>query len=202
MWLSVKFRIVSYSGKYEKSWLECLKEAFYESMYHDTIMKIKPRYESPAIELIAFFEKKVVGFLDTEIVPSKEQLCGDDNNSFGQISLLAVRPNYRRMGVGTLLLKTAIEHLNTQFQISRVECFFREDISIINFLMSLGFEQCSIFYELTFTGDFFDKYSIDLPFGVNPSLLTGFVQEEEYRDLINHYPPEKTNRILVFQVKK
>ena len=112
-----------------------------------------------------------------------------------------MRPDYRRKGVGRLLLETAFEKLKTQYHIKIMECFFREDDTTINFLTSLGFNQCDMYYEVEFTGDFFEKYQVNLPFGVNPSLLTGFVQEQEYRDLINNYPPEKTIRVLVFQAR-
>lgn len=194
-----QFVIEKYSPKFEEDWLGCLKEAFYNSKYHDTILKMKPRYETPAIELIARHEDKIIGFLDVEIVSSEEQLCEGEISSAGQVSLLTVHPRYRRKGVGRLLLKTACEELKRNYRIGKIECFFREDSIIVDFLTSLGFKQCDMYYELTFTRDFFDKYRINLPFGVNPSLLTGFVQEEEYRNLINNYPPENTIRILVFQ---
>ncbi len=198
--MSLKIEIRSYSEKYEVKWLECIKDAFYESNYFDSILKNKPRYETQAIELIAIYENHVVGLLDIEIIPAEEQLCGNGNNDLAQISLLAVSPNYRRKGIGRKLLRHTIDHIKIHFQIRKIEFFFREDIAIINLLNSLGFEQCETFYELTFTRDFFDKYNVILPFGVNPSIISGFVYEDDYRDLVNNYPPEKTSRIFVYQI--
>ena len=193
--------ILNYNLEYEKNWLECLKEAFYSSPYYDTLLQVKPRYENPSIELIALDQTELIGFLDIEIVPQEEQFCFNDeeNVECGQLSLIGVHPDYRRRGAATKLLKTAIKRLCNEYQINRLEIFFREDPMILSWVESVGFQECANFYEITLTDDFFEKYDIELPFGINPSLLIGFVDQDGYRMLSNRHPPEKTYPILIYK---
>ena len=197
----MKILISEYSPEYENKWLQCLKEAFYFSPYYDTLMKVKPGYENPAIEIIAFDSSKLVGFLDIEIVPKEDQFCSSDEKDLrcGQISLIGVHPNYRRCGIASEMFETAISDYLTDFKIDRLEIFFRKDIPILNWVEFVGFTQCANFFEITLTDDFFYKYGIEIPFGINPSLLHAFVDQDGFEMLSNRHPPEKTFPIAGFQ---
>ena len=198
----MEISILNYTSEYESLWVECLKEAFYASLYSDTMIKVKPRYENPVLELVAFDQTNLIGFLDVEIVPKTEQYCndeGEDEVICGQISLIGVHPDYRRNGIARNLLKTAIKQLINDFKVERLEIVFRKDSSITGWIESVSFQECAHFYEITLTDDFFEKYGIELPFGINPSLFTGFVDEEGYRLLSNQHGPEKKYQILIYK---
>ena len=197
----MNIEISKYSPEYENKWLECLKESFYSSPYYDTLMKVKPGYENPSIELVAFDSTNLVGFLDIEIVPEDDQFCSLDEEDItcGQISLIGVHPDYHRHGIATQLFKTAIGKDFHDNRIDRLETFFRKDIAILEWVESVGFTRCAQFFEITLTDDFFFKYDIELPFGINPSLLHGFVDQKGYEMLSNRHPPEKTFPILIYK---
>ncbi|MHA1976733.1 MAG: GNAT family N-acetyltransferase [Candidatus Hodarchaeales archaeon] len=193
------YRIKKYKTEFEEEWLECLKETFYTSLYYDTILKSKPRYEEPILELITLHGNKVVAFLDIELIPPTEQLCGKDDAHCGQITLIGVHPKYRRQKIATNLLEFAINEINKNKRINRLEISFREDIGIRNWFDSMNFQQCAKYFEVSLSEDFFLKYGMELPFGIHPSLLSGFVDEEGFRTLSTDHPPEKTFPYLIME---
>ncbi len=195
----MKYQIADYSSKYELQWLECMKETFYSSLYFDTILKIKPRYENSLLELVALRGNRIVGFLDIESIPPTEQLCNENNENCGQITLLGVHPLYRRQKIATQLLHSAIVRIKKKNGIKRLEASFREDEGVHNWFLSMEFKQCEKYYEVSFSQDFFMKYGIDLPFGINPSILTGFVDQSGFRLLTTDHPPEKTFPYLIME---
>jgi ribosomal protein S18 acetylase RimI-like enzyme len=192
--------ISKYVPDHENKWLQCLKEAFYFSPYYDTLMKVKPGYENPSIELVAFDSSNLVGFLDIEVIPEEDQFCRtpEENITCGQIALIGVHPDYHQRGIATRMFETAITNDFHDHKIDRLEVFFRKDDTILKWVESVGFIQCAKYYEITLTDDFFFKYDIELPFGINPSLLHGFVDQNGYEMLSNRHPPERTFPILIY----
>ena len=57
----------SYEMKDEQKWLLCLKDAYFSSEYVDHLVKMKPRYENPSIELVAIENDQILGLIDIEI---------------------------------------------------------------------------------------------------------------------------------------
>ena len=193
------YTIANYKAEFEEQWLECLKEAFYASVYHDTILKFKPRYEKPISELITLHGGKIIGFLDIEFIPPTEQLCGTDEEYAGQITLIGVHPNYRRQKVASKLLEFAIDYIQRNNQIKRLEASFREENGLSNLFNSMNFIQCSKYFEVNFTQDFFIKYGVELPFGISPSTLSGFVDKEGFRQLSIDHGAEKTYPYVIME---
>ncbi len=191
--------IKEYLPEYEEQWLTCLKEAFYTSSYVDTIIKLKPRYENPLLELMMLKGNKVVAFLDIDVVPPSEQLCGENVENSAQISIIGVHPKYRRQKLATRLFEYAFSYIEKNTSISRLEISFREDEGMLNWLQALKFSRCAKYYEVSFSQDFFIKYRIDLPFGISPSILTGFVDQSGFRLLSVDHPPEKTYPFIVME---
>ncbi|MHA1995381.1 MAG: GNAT family N-acetyltransferase [Candidatus Hodarchaeales archaeon] len=195
----MRFQIENYDSQHEDQWLECLKETFYDSLYYDTMLKFKPRYEQPIVELVTLHGEKIVAFLDIEMIPPTEQLCRKDEAHCGQITLIGVHPDYRRKNLGTNLLEYAIKHIKNKFKATRLEVSFREDEGIYRWFHSMKFLPCDKYYEVSFSQDFFIKYGIELPFGINPSVLTGFVDQEGFRYLTTDHPPEKSYSYLIME---
>ena len=192
-------QIETYESEFEERWLECLKNSFYKSEYFDSLVRIKPRYENYSIELVAFLDDELVGLLDIETVPPDEQICRSKKDFCGQIALIAVVPSKRRNKIGTKLVESAIQILKEETTIKELEILFREDAVTNLWLASLNFEKCAHYYEVSLAGDFFTKYDIDLPFGLIPSRLDAFVEEESFNIIKKNHAPEQTYPISVFQ---
>jgi ribosomal protein S18 acetylase RimI-like enzyme len=195
----LNFQIENYTSEYEEEWLFCLKETFYTSSYYDTILKFKPRYENPIVELITLHGKKIVAFLDIELIPPSEQLCGKDEDYCGQITLIGVHPKFRRRKLATNLLEFAVSSIKSKSKVNRIEVSFRKDDGIYRWFHSLNFLHCDTYYEVNFSQDFFIKYGIELPFGINPSSFTGFVDKEGFKYLTTDHPPEKTYPYVIME---
>lgn len=190
---------MKYESKYEDQWLECLRNSFFDSLYHDSVLKIKPRYENHSIELVAFMNDELVGLLDIEIVSPDEHICYSQDISCGQISLVAILPDKRRMKVGTKLLETAINILNKETTIKGIEILFREDNVTSSWLETLDFKKCAHYYEISLTNDFFVKYDVKLPFGLIAGRFNAFADQEAYEIISKEHAPEQTYPISVFQ---
>ena len=192
-------QILKYESKYEDRWLECLKNSFYDSIYYDSLLKIKPRYESLSIDLVAFLHDELVGLLDIEIVSPDEQICCPQNIICSQIALVAILPDKRRMKIGTKLLETAIQILKNETPVKKIEILFREDNIISSWLSTLDFEKCAHYFEVSLTSDFLKKYEIILPFGLIADRFNAFAEQEAYDIISNEHAPELTYPISVFQ---
>ena len=188
-----------YKIEFEDKWLECLKNSFYESLYFDSLLKIRPRYENHSVELIAFISNELVGLLDIEIVPPDEQICRSGEDFCGQIALVAVIPDKRRLKIGTKLLESAIKILEKETRIKKIEILFREDGVTNSWLTSLNFEKCAQYYEVSLVSDFFAKYEIKLPFGLIPNRFDAFLEKESFDIITKEHAPEQTYPISVFQ---
>ncbi len=192
-------QILKYETKYEDQWLECLRNSFFDSLYYDSILKIKPRYENFSIELVAFIHHELVGLLDIEITSPDEHICCSQDIKCGQIVLVAISPHKRRMKIGTKLIETAIQILNEETTIEGIEMLFREDNITSSWLESLDFEKCAHYYEISLSGDFFSKYDIELPFGIIAGKLNAFADQEAFEIILKEHSPEQTYPISVFQ---
>jgi ribosomal protein S18 acetylase RimI-like enzyme len=190
---------VKYKIDFEDKWLECLKNSFYDSLYFDSLVKIKPRYENHSVELVAFISDELVGLLDIEIVPPDEQICRSREDFCGQIALVAVIPDKRRLKIGTKLLDSAIEILGKETRIKEIEILFREDGVTSSWLTFLNFEKCAQYYEVSLASDFFAKYGIKLPFGLIPNRFDAFLEKESFDIITKEHSPEQTYPISVFQ---
>jgi ribosomal protein S18 acetylase RimI-like enzyme len=190
---------VKYKIDFEDKWLECLKNSFYDSLYFDSLVKIKPRYENHSVELVAFISDELVGLLDIEIVPPDEQICRSREDFCGQIALVAVIPDKRRLKIGTKLLESAIEILGKETRIKEIEILFREDGVTSSWLTSLNFDKCAKYYEVSLVSDFFAKYEIKLPFGLIPNRFDAFLEKESFDSITKEHSPEQTYPISVFQ---
>ncbi len=188
-----------YKIEFEDKWLECLKDSFYDSLYFDSIVKIKPRYENYSVELVAFISDELVGLLDIEIISPDEQICSSKENFCGQIALVAVIPDKRRLKIGTKLLESAIQILVKETTIKELEILFREDGVTSSWLTSLNFEKCAQYYEVSLVSDFFAKYEINLPFGLIPNRFDAFIEKEFFELITNEHAPEQTYPISIFQ---
>lgn len=188
-----------YSPPDENNWIKCQQQTYLESIYFDVLNKVKPRYENPAIELIGLENDNIVGILDIEIEQELGQFCFDETERSGMISAIGVLLPYRRKGIGTKLIEKGIELIQENHDVHRIEIWVRDEPRIISWLTKIQFQQIHRFYEVMLTTDFFDKYQIELPFGIIPTFLIGNVESEGFSNLTQQHPPERTYPIRIYE---
>ncbi|UCE15006.1 MAG: GNAT family N-acetyltransferase [Candidatus Heimdallarchaeota archaeon] len=190
--------IRQYTQTDEDTWVECHLQSYYNSIYIDELVKVKPRYENPAIELVALEGNKIVGVLDVEIEAYPGHFCLDDSIQSGMISIIGVMPQYRKRGVATNLIEMSSKVLKDSYDIRRLEIWIRDDPELNVCLQKIGFHQIHHYFQVTLAADFFEKHNIVLP-GITPILLTGSVDSTSFSKLIRNHPPERTYKILVLE---
>ncbi|MFX0013099.1 MAG: GNAT family N-acetyltransferase [Promethearchaeota archaeon] len=192
-------KIRHYNPSDEDDWINCHHFAYYNSIYYDELVKVKPRYETPSIELIGVYKEKIVGILDIEIEQEPGQFCFNNNERGGMISVVGVHPQYRRKKIATRLIEKAYKLISENYAIHRLEIWVRDDIGIKLWLEKLLFQEIHRFYEVLLTTDFFDKYAIDLPYEITPISLMGIIESKNFSQLTQKHPPESTFPIIVYE---
>lgn len=134
-----------YRDSDELEWLRCSVLSFLETSYFDSVLRHKPHYERPAIELVAESEGTIVGVLDVEveeITGSVCTVCMDDDRARlgGMIWHLAVHPDFQRRGIGQRLLREA-QRKAARRGINCFEAWTRDDTGTLRWYESLGFER-------------------------------------------------------------
>jgi GNAT superfamily N-acetyltransferase len=191
--------IRNYTPSDEDNWIKCQVYSYLESPYYDVLNKVKPRYENPAIELVGVENGRIIGIMDIEIEQELGHFCFNDTKRSAMVSVIGVLTNHRRRGIGSKLIKKGIKLIQENFEIHQIEIWIREDPGTISWLKQLKFHEIHQFYEVTLSSDFFEKYQIDLPFGIIPVFLTGNVESEDFSQLVQQHPPEKTFPIIIFE---
>lgn len=192
-------KISQFDPSDEEKWLKCHFSSYYHSLYFDELVKVKPRYETPTIELIGILNDEIVAILDIEIEQEEGQFCLDDKDLSGMISVIGVSPPYRRKGVATKLLENSLNLLRKDHDVHRLEIWIRDDPDTTKWLKKLNFKEIHSFYQVYLTSDFFDKYAIEFPFGITPIFLTGSMESKEFSELTQLHPPERSFRIFIME---
>ena len=121
-----KLEIRTYRNEDEVGWVRCRALSFLDTAYYDNILRGKERYENPAIELVAVLENKIVGLLDIEYEVQEGTVCSRGKGIGGMIWHIAVHPDYRRLGIGKMLLLKA-EVIARKKGLNRLEAWTRDD---------------------------------------------------------------------------
>lgn len=109
------------------SWLECRLLSFFHMQYYDDVAIERPRFDLPAVQLVATDDDLVVGLMDLEISDTK-----------ATIDVLAVRPGYDRRGIASGLLRKGIERLRAH-DVESVDAWTRDDVSANQWYQACGF---------------------------------------------------------------
>ncbi|MFX1283615.1 MAG: GNAT family N-acetyltransferase [Promethearchaeota archaeon] len=192
-------KIRQYHPSDEEEWIQCHSLSYLDSIHYDELIKAKPRYESPSVELVGILDDKIVGILDIEMEQKHGQFCFDETERSGMISVIGVLSEYRRKGIGTKLIEKGMEIIQKNFDVHRIEIWVRKDSGITAWLKQIQFQEIHRFYEVVLTADFFEKYQIDLPFGLVPAVLTSNLESEGFSELTQQHPPERSFPILIYE---
>ena len=124
----------------EQGWVRCRALAFLGTSYFDDVYREKEAYENPSIELIAEEESHVVGLLDVELDTKERRVCSDGRRPAGMVWHLAVHPDFQRRGVGSALLREALDRAQDR-EIERFEAWTRDDEATVAWYERMGFRQ-------------------------------------------------------------
>jgi len=130
--------IREYKPSDERGWVRCRVLSFLDTAYFDNVLKEKEKYDNPSIELVAVEKDQIVGLLDIEYEVKEGTVCSRGTGLGGMIWHIAVHPDFRRRGIGTLLLKKA-EQLSKEKGLNRLEAWTRDDDWVINWYKKNGF---------------------------------------------------------------
>ncbi|MFX0212376.1 MAG: GNAT family N-acetyltransferase [Candidatus Hodarchaeota archaeon] len=192
----MKFKIRKYDLSDEENWINCYFLSYYDSIYLDELINVKPRYEGLVIQLVATIDKEIMGILDIEIEQEAGQFGSNDTSRCGLISVIGVIPQFRRKGIGTALLFKAQEILIKKYKVHRFEMWIREDLSTLAWLEKNDFHKIHHYYQIRLSKDFFEKFKIVIPFEVNPVTLIGDLEDDNFKQLSQEHSPESSFKII------
>jgi ribosomal-protein-alanine N-acetyltransferase len=119
-----------------KSLYEIEVECFREEAFPPSLIR-RFLEDSRFITLVAVLEDKIVGFIAALIEDFMEE-------KVGHVYSIDVKPSYRRMGVGSRLLKSLEENLR---EVSVKICYLetcRDNLAAISFYLKHGYRACEI----------------------------------------------------------
>jgi ribosomal protein S18 acetylase RimI-like enzyme len=136
--------IRDYQDSDERSWLRCSVLSFLDTAYFDSVFREKPRYEHPAIELVADVDGTIVGVIDVECEEAPGAVCtvchSDGADLLGgMIWHLAVHPDFQHRGIGRRLLHEARQRA-AERGIRCFEVWTRDDSGTLRWYESSGFQ--------------------------------------------------------------
>ena len=144
-------QIRSYKLSDNHSWLRCRLLAFFNTAYFDDVLRKKPTYSNPSIELVAVAENQVVGLIDIECETTPGSVCSSTADATptlaGMIWHIAVHPDYRRQGIGEALLHEAKQAAVTQ-NLTRLEAWTRDDAFVNTWYQRQGFIQKDAYHHV------------------------------------------------------
>ncbi|WP_214480570.1 N-acetyltransferase [Bacillus sp. SM2101] len=118
--------IRNYTSKDEAGWVRCRVLSFLDTAYFDNVIREKETYNNPVIELVAVEQGQIVGLIDIEYELVERTLCSRGVGLGGMIWHIAVHPDFRRNGIGNLLLCEA-EKIAIEKGLNRLEAWTRDD---------------------------------------------------------------------------
>ncbi|WP_172193799.1 GNAT family N-acetyltransferase [Saccharibacillus qingshengii] len=136
----------------ENSWLRCRVLSFLDTSYYDKVLKQKPRYEKGSIELVAANGEEIVGLIDIELDALPGDICSDPERRGGLIRHLAVHPDHRRQGIGSLLLIEALGRARTA-GMQYLEAWIRDDQWVRDWCAGSGFRLVDSYLQVYVDGE-------------------------------------------------
>lgn len=149
-------RVRPYEQSDEVGWLRCRVLSFLDTAYFDNVYTEKERYEHPSIELVAEVDNQIVGLLDVEYEREPGRVTyrtdQDPRDGLGAvIHHVAVHPDYRRRGIGTMLLSVALDELRRN-SVEFVEAWTRDDEEACRWYESCGFRSITSYLHVYLEG--------------------------------------------------
>lgn len=118
--------IRNYEPSDAQEWLRCRTLAFLNTCYYDDVWTQRPG--SPAVQLVAVDDGRLVGLIDIEI-----------EQDLATIDTITVHPDFQGRGVGAALLETAVALLPSH--IGLLDAWTREDEPALAWYRKCGFTE-------------------------------------------------------------
>lgn len=145
-------KVREYIDSDSSQWVRCRVLSFLDSAYFDNVLREKEHYKNPSIELVAEIDDKVIGLIDIEYEIEKGTVCYSSNELGGVIWHIAVLPEFRSLGVATLLLNEAINRLKSK-GIKKLETWTRNDKWVNDWYKNRGFNWKESYLHVYAEGD-------------------------------------------------
>ncbi len=120
------FTVRAYRPSDQASWLRCRLLGFFDTDYYDDVWTTRPTYDRPSQQWVAIDGADVVGILDVEI-----------DGTHATIETVVVHPEARGRGIGTALLRRAIDELPAE--VGSLDAWTREDAAANAWYRRSGF---------------------------------------------------------------
>src|SRR5690625_92152 len=140
-----------YRKEDEVGWVRCRVLSFLNTAYFDNVLKEKEKYANPSIELVAEEEGKIIGILDVEYEEKERSVCSRGTGLGGMIWHIAVHPDFRGKGIGTLLLKEA-EKIAIKKGLNRFEAWTRDDVRVNRWYVNNDFKNIDSYLHVYLDG--------------------------------------------------
>ena len=131
--------IREYKPPDELAWLRCRALAFLSTSYFDDVLRAKPTYKEPSIELVAVLGDDLVGVLDLAVY-----------ENFVTIETVAVHPDFPRSGIASALLAEAKRRIPKSLAL--MDAWTRGDEAANGWYRSQGFTE-TFSYLHVYAGD-------------------------------------------------
>ena len=103
----------------------------------DDVVRTKPQYVRPSIELVVEIDGAIVGIIDVELDTAPNEVASDSGRIGGAIWTIAVHPDHQRKGVGGALLTAAVAE--AQLGAEFLEAWTRDDAWVRAWYEQAGF---------------------------------------------------------------
>lgn len=120
--------IRNYSPEDEQGWLRCRALGFLGTAYFDDVLTTKPRYDNPAVELVADAAGEIVGVIDVTV-----------GEELATIETIAVHPDFARSGIGSGMLREA--RLRLPGNVKTLDAWTRDDALTNDWYLANGFRE-------------------------------------------------------------
>jgi len=140
-------QIRSYNDKDEKGWVTCRVNAFLNTSYFDNVLIRKEKYKYDSIELVASYDRKIIGLIDVEIEKNIGELSFKSEKLSAIIWHIAVEPDFARNKIGTNLLNE-VESMLIKNKIYNIQAWTRDDNSTRLWYEKNGFKIKYKYYHL------------------------------------------------------
>lgn len=124
----------------ERAWLRCRAVAFLGTAYFDDVLQKKPRYDAPAVELVAESGGSLVALMDVAV-----------HAQLATIETVAVHPDCVRAGIATELLHEAFARLDPD--VEAIDAWTRDHGAANRWYESHGFDEGFRYLHVYATGD-------------------------------------------------
>lgn len=190
--------IREYKPDDERGWLECRVLSFLDSAYYDDVVRQKPSYLNPTIDLVAESDKKIVGFIEVECDLADGTTCYQGPYPAGMIWNIGVLPEHRRDGIATKLLDEA-KRMALEKGVNRFEAFTRDDQFVHRWYEKNGFHKVMSYLHVYLNYDELQEFGLRSKIGLSPHKMFAHYLDDDIEAVRHKY--ERVHDCVLFELR-